>query len=341
MNKFHMSGIFNEIDSRFQMELLPWLPMKIFDFHTHIGLPSHLICPPEGQAKIVAASLATSQSVEQLEEGFRFLFHKKSISYVSFPFVFRGIDIDNTNSYVYQTEFPIVLANLSNPKSTIELIRTPKVKGLKVYHWFVNKKRYEDITISDMILPEMMDSLNQEKKVLMLHVPGNSISDKLNICQVEYLSRNFPHSSIVLTHMGRCHITEDLRVVLNRINNLENVILEASTVSSPEVFKLALDCLGPRRIVYGSDSPYSNIRGRVMEIPGPMKRAFITPNNYAWTLPDLREWYLKNNPELTFMVYHQIAAMKKAFEDLELSEQDKKDVFFCNAKRLLNRSLTS
>jgi hypothetical protein len=319
--------------------ILDWIPEELFDFHVHLGLSHHhFSLSSERKISAMAASEHYKQSLKSFKENFKKLLPGRNISYVAFPFPFKETKVEFANDYVLNTPHPLILSNLKEPRRTIHLLEDSRVRGLKVYYDLVEKKLYQDISISDFVLPEFMEILNEEKKILMLHVPRNSLNNRENLREVSTLCERYPSATIVLAHMGRCHTSEDMRDSLKRLSGIENLFLDSSTISNPEVFYESGRILGSTKILYASDAPYSNTRGRILDVPGPMGKAFITREKYPWTIPSLRDWYLENLPPLTFLIYHQLEAMREGFSRADFVEQDYQNVFSRNAKRLLGIS---
>jgi predicted TIM-barrel fold metal-dependent hydrolase len=61
-----------------------------------------------------------------------------------------------------------------------------------------------------------------------------------------------PDTTVILGHMGGYyHVDEAIRVA----ERLPNIVLETSAMPYPEKIRLAIDRIGPERVVYGSDGP--------------------------------------------------------------------------------------
>lgn len=326
----------NSFDCNYQKTLLDWIPGKIIDVHTHIGLAHHhKKLSKEREVSNMSASEAFDQSLSQLHSSFNALLPEKEITFLSFPFPFREVNIQKTNNYVLKSENPFILGDISNPQDTIELLKKKKVKGLKVYYDFVNKE-YNNINISDFLPRIFLEELDYQRKVLMLHVPKRCINDEDNIKEITEISKNFKNVKIILAHMGRCTNIKDFKEALSHIREYPNLFFDTSTISSPEIFTEGIKVFGVKRILYGSDSPYSNTKGKIMDVPGIMKAAFISEKKFPWTIPSLRSWYLENKPPLTFLIYHELEAMRTSCEKLNLKKHELEDIFYNNSKAILN-----
>jgi Tat protein secretion system quality control protein TatD with DNase activity len=329
-----MKSKFTKLDKEYQKELIDWIPEKIIDFHTHIGLSKFVGKITISRKKSTFVS-SNHQSYENLKQDMEFLLPGKEITFVSFPFPFREVDIQKSNEYtIEKAEYPFILGDIFNPESTLKLLNEKSAKGLKVYYDFV-KKDYSKIYIHDFLPDVFLKKLNSLKKVLMLHVPQESLNNEKNIEDIFEICSKYKNIKVVLAHMGRCHDKEDFSKGIEKLKNLSNLFFDTSTVTSKEVFSEALQTLGSKRILYGSDSPFCNPKGDIINVEGIMRAAFITKDVFDWTLPELREWYLKNKPNLTFLLFHQLDGMKKATEDLKLTKLEIEDIFYNNAKELL------
>lgn len=326
----------NSLDKEYRRRFVDWLPDTIFDIHTHVGLPSHHSPISSERMRSVGLSAGQDQPFDVMERDFAEFLPGKKIFYCTFPFSFREINIAEANRYVLAREYPLVLADLSDEGQAVELLEIPQVRGLKVYHDFV-RKPYSEREIVDFVRPSWMQALHREEKVLMLHVPGRSLNEERNLGQLEHLSNHYPGARIILAHMGFCHCPDDFFSIIPRVKPLKNVVLDTSAVSNPEVFRMAFEELGPKRVLYGSDSPYSSKRWRIMEVPGPMKHAFISADEEPWTLPALRKWYLDNQPPITYLLYHELRALKLASQSAGLSRSEIESVFHDNAFKLMSR----
>lgn len=325
----------NELDLEYQKKILNWIPKRIFDIHNHIGLSSHhKPLSDERKVSCMAASEAYNQSRYILEKKFKSLLPGIKVDYVVFPFPFRETHIKKANNYALSCTNPFILGDLEKPKETLDLLKKSSVRGLKIYYDSL-KRDYSKIRILDFLPEIFLDELNKSQKPIMLHVPGSSVNDNENVNELNYVLNKFPKVKIILAHMGRCSTKEELIGASIKLKNLENIFWETSTISSSEVFEEAIKIFGIEKILYGSDSPYAFTKGRIMDVPGEIKNPFITEKRFPWTKPYLRGWYLKNKPPLTFLLYHQLDAMRNAFENLEINTEDLEKVFYGNAINLL------
>ncbi len=327
--------IFRKLDRDFQAGILDWIPEKILDFHTHVGLDDYVEELTPARRKESFVSQASSLPYEDLKKDMNLLLPKKKIEYVCFPFPYTEVCIEKANEYVLQADYPFILGDIFNQKDSLKLLNEKTVRGLKVYYDFV-KKDYSKINIKDFLPEVFLQELNLLKKTLMLHVPRESLNDEENIKEIYRICKKYKDLKVVLAHMGRCHNAKDFVKGIKDLKNFDNLFVDTSVVSSKEVFFEALNILGFKKILYGSDYPFSAPRGDIFNVKGVMKNAFITEEVFDWTIPELREWYLKGSFDFTFFLYYQIMAMKIACEKVNLKKENIEDIFYNNGVGLLN-----
>ena len=241
-----------------------------------------------------------------------------------------------TNTY-FRPRTPFVLADLQDSEATCSLIGRDNVKGLKVYPDMALNKSSGEITISDFVTEDFMEALNHGGKTLMLHVSKESVNDEVSIAEIKRFSLEYPHVNIILAHMGRCNRVADTSA-FGQLAPLKNVYLETSIVTYDFVFKAGLETFGPSRILFGSDAPYCEVRGTHYELPISKRKALVTYEAYPWLWPEARNLYLEKKPPLSFLLYHEIIAIKNACTEFGATDLDKKRIFSENTNELIGCS---
>jgi hypothetical protein len=329
-----MKKVFRARFEKKRDELNAWLPKRLFDIHTHVGLPEHHEpLTPKRKARF-SVGYSYEQSHEGLQMAYANLFPGKEVESVGFPFPFRETHLREANRYALKGENPFILADLNDLEYTKRLVRDRRVKGVKSYYDQLGKLQ-EKTGCWEFTPDELMKEINAQGKVLMLHVPKESIADEENIARIEELAKRFPKMKIILAHMGRAFKGGELENVIPRIKPYKNIYLETSANSTAATMKTALKELGSKRVLFGTDAPYAFLLGSVEETPWGGRT--MTLDKHKWTSPKDRRWMKEHGigKRYTFLAYHSISAIKEAFEDLGLKRSDKENVFWRNAKRLL------
>ncbi|HUV07936.1 MAG TPA: amidohydrolase family protein, partial [Spirochaetia bacterium] len=212
--------------------------------------------------------------------------------------------------------------------------------GFKPYWALVEGKTgEEEVTIPEM-LPEACMRVAEELGLLvMIHIPGRKrLASERNIDDIRALSREYPGARIILAHLGRSYCPWSMKGGIDRLCNLPNVYWDTSVVQEATVFKIFFDQVDPAKVMYGTDLPIMQMRGRRVCI------------NDAWVdvTRDPLGWTANRSPgnpiRGTFMTYEMVRAMREGAEAAGLSVESLKPVFFENGMSLIEavkRSLAS
>jgi len=114
------------------------------------------------------------------------------------------------------------------------------------------------------------------------------------------------------------------------------MVFDFSANTNAEVFEECLRAFGPRRLVFGSDLPIARMRMRRICENGSYIN-LVPPGLYGDVSGDvhLREVSAEEGAELSFFMYEQLFAFRRAAEAVGLSASDLEDVFYNNAVRLI------
>jgi hypothetical protein len=112
---------------------------------------------------------------------------------------------------------------------------------------------------------------------------------------------------------------------------------DISANTNEDVFALLLDAVGPGRVLFGSDLPVLRMRTRRVCEDG--RYVNLVPKGLYGDVsgdPHLRELHAPACGSLTFFLYEEIAAFRRAAEAAGLSATDIRAVFHDNASALLS-----
>ena len=116
----------------------------------------------------------------------------------------------------------------------------------------------------------------------------------------------------------------------------ERVCFDISANTNAQVFEQLLRCVGPQRVLFGSDLPITRMRMRRIERDGHYVN--LVPRGLYGDVsgdPNMREVSDEEARKLTFFLYEELAAFRRAAEAEGLTRADVEDVFHNNARRLL------
>ena len=330
----------------YERELAEFLPDRFIDVHTHVWLDAHKRHRADEHARIVSwpSRVAKDCSIEDLEESYLLMFPGKSVRALIFPSVSPGDDIDRMNDYASSCSrshgHPALL--YAHPTWTgrdlDRKIRAGRFLGVKVYlHLSPAYLPRQEIRIFDFLPLHQLDVLDRGRRVVMLHIPRDGrLRDPVNLEQMLEIERSFPRVRLIIAHVGRAYCDDDVGNAFERLSGTKNMVFDFAANTNDRVFEGALRAFGPERCLFGSDMPITRMRMRRICEGG--RYINIVPRGlYGDVSADvnMREADAPEANQLTFFMYEEIKAIKRAMERIGLGRSDAEAVFHSSARRFL------
>lgn len=321
----------------YEDEILPWLPEEIIDCHAHVGMAE--FCgpiSPERKKALWAIEVATELRWESLREVLAKILPDRQISVLAFGFPYREIDIERNNRYAQEgSTNPINRAAsllITKPEWSPELIE----KGLDT--GFVGIKPYPDLapngaecSIYDFLPKEHLRVLNEAGGILVLHLPrAGRLADPNNIREILEISDQFPTVKLIIAHIGRSFCLPTAQAGLPAFADHPGIFFDTSANLNSEVFRSALETIGPDRILFGSDLPITLMRG-IREHVGD-KYFNFTNGDYSWN-KDRKPAEVESG--YTFYLYEELRAIIGAVRESGMGLPEMQKIMYSNCKRLL------
>lgn len=330
-------------------ELKAWLPERIFDAHVHLTPPDLI---GRFSAARVKEPLCTFGGFtwEELTAFYTRLFSaKRIVGLIAFPLPMRETHLDAANDYIIElmrrdSRIKGFLlphpTDVSRIRRTFERARSNGVRfhGVKPYFDLLGKSNYET-TMSEFIPEGLLEFMQAEELVMMLHTSGRGMGVRENQIYIRSVLERYPSIRIVLAHMGRyLNVEEFFRFCDSGLLEYPNLFLEMSSASRREVYERVLANRSVHdRLVFGTDLPFGMITGveAWSEKTGPV---FITRDRYPWSDECAESVFAHEKSRLTYNTYHVIKAFKDALGTVlpEAGSADvvKEKVFHRNALSL-------
>lgn len=256
-------------------------------------------------------------------------------------------DIEAMNEYVLrgcqQRSWPclMVLRPQWKPGEIQRLLSQPQVAGVKPYYALISahsdtRDAHLEASIFDFLPHATLEVLNDRQSWVTLHVPrAGRLGHPDNLAEVREIRRRYPQVTLVLAHLGRCYTESHAQEALPVLADDPGIYFDTSAVLNPAAHRLALECFGPERILYGSDNPILYMRGRRRS----QGRSYVNRTHYPFHFNQDRE-----PPEIeaqyTLYLYEDLRALKQACQDLGMTERRHIEaIFHDNAARLLAQSV--
>lgn len=325
------------LDARiWEDELNAFVPEHIFDVHTHLHDWSHYTDPAKASGPYAAtigthfpcADRAIADAVDAA------LMPGRLVDRLSFPYPYpRPMDADAANALVAKevTEGSAGLM-LVHPEMEIEAIRATLRRtgliGMKPYLVYAHGAAPPDAAITDF-LPETQIALADELGlIIMMHLSKrDAVADAGNIRDLLRLTARYPNAKWILAHCARSYSAWAIEAAAATLRDIPNIWYDTSTVCEADALDALYTGVGVERVMYGSD-----------DLIGPMRGKYIAFGR-AWSLlhPDNHGLSLGHcTPDMTFIRYEQLRAMKRGARQIGLTEAQRKALFHDTARALVD-----
>jgi glutamate-1-semialdehyde 2,1-aminomutase len=323
---------FNATDREMAKELSGFLPEKILDFHAHIYR--------SGDLKISSPSVWTGGPAEVSVDTWRqhlgkFMDDKKLTGALFFPAPAPGADLKSENSYLVSlvknegSSRGLVIVSPDYPREELaSLLDLPCVAGIKPYHYYSTEHPTLDSSVKGFLPEWQIEMAASHHSIVMMHlVKSRAIADVSNQNDIRGICKGYPNIKLILAHAARCFHYPDARNGIGRLRGLENIWFDLSGICEPEAILTILREFGPRKLLWGSDFPISQLRGKCVTLG----------DGFIWLDNGLIDWQKSRFASPVLTGIESLMALKTAAEEFGLNRDDISDIFYNNAERLLFR----
>ncbi len=336
---------FNKEDEElFLEEFEGFLPDSIFDFHVHLWKKSFIIKKiPEGRLKSnpFLDSDINEFKIEDFKKIAERLFPGKNYEALILGIPLREADFNQNNAYISQccdeNDFDGLFLSAIDQNIIPDDFFINRFIGFKPYPDLVAFEAPKDfskldinVSIFDFISKKVLEFSQEHKLIILLHIPRKKrLNDQDNIKEITQIAKIYPDIKLILAHAGRSYCYSDIKDSIKHFKDFQNIYVDTAMINSYSVNKVILEELGPKRMLYGSDLAVAILKGKNIDINN--RHYFVTNKPRVWSLSSND----MNLDSFTFFIYEIIRSIRIACKSLNLNEKDVKDIFYGNAKRLI------
>lgn len=315
--------------------LKDWLPPVIFDVHVHTTQSN-------SDSGIINDSATTPA---ETFNSFDWPLHCRMIKtifpqqkYIAAAFGFPHLtDWKKDNDYILRLArrdnriVPIFRATAVTNPCYIRNGLIHQFAGLKMYPTAGQKKT--PTKIIEAFPKSTLEIVNQLAKPIIVHLPNGLLA---NLEELITLAKDYPQAQFIIAHMGVTYCYKHgFETALWQIKNQPNLFFDTAMVSDSHVIAQAIKIIGPKRILFGSDAPFSYFRGGYVINPSGQRRLY-SQLKFNWVKDDDRQYYKDQVNDLKLIHINIILAIKQALETLapKLQIDAKNDIFYNNGQKL-------
>jgi len=322
--------MWDERDAQAAREAASRLPQRLFDAHAHLYRQADMRLPagnlygagPEVADACVWQSVLGRQVGEQRLVGAIFL-----------PVPFAPVErIAAVNMWILDAAavlpesraFALVAPGMRRGDMDPLLGRKP-FAGFKPYHTYSTGKPMFDAPPNAFIPEWVWQMADEHGLAITLHlVRTGALADPENLEYVRSHCEKYTNARLILAHAGRAFHAPNASVGASGLQGLPNLWFDTSGICEAEPLTALLDAFGPRRLMWGSDFPVSDQRGRCVTAGDGF--LWISPDHVAGASPACR---------LLPVGVESLRAHLGAAAAFGLNAEDLEDLFGNNARRLL------
>jgi glutamate-1-semialdehyde 2,1-aminomutase len=325
--RFEYTDADRELFNKF---LKDFVPPNSFDSHAHLYDLRHLIPKatdadfagkPEIDYDVMIGCMQQWMGDRVVRDGLYFPFPVKHLdSYASNEFIADALK-DRPNSRAL-----MMLRPADDPAVIEDQLLRHRFAGFKVYHVYSSRP---DTFYSEQgeFLPDWAWELaNKYSLAITMHmVLPRALSDARNATYIREHCIRYPNAKLILAHAARGFNARHTVDAIDTLRGLENVYFDTSAVCEPSAFEAIFRAFGTTRLMYGSDFPVSELRGR----------AFSIGDGFYWLYDHNATWegWLHAKPELVGI--ESILALQQACRTMHLVDRDIERLFGDNARQML------
>ncbi len=336
----------------YESQLRDFLPDKIIDAHCHIWREEirQLDRQQAGKPKRTVTwtrRVAKDNPIEDLQETYRLLFPGKEVTGLMFA---NGGEPGPNNCYVRQsseaTGFPALYWTV--PTMTADEVE----KGIRE-GGFLGVKSYlnaapdyipgNEIRIFDFFPKHQLERLNEMGAIMMLHIPRSGrLQDPVNIAQIMEIKEKYPDIALIIAHIGRAYTKQDLGNAFDTLDKAPTLLYDFSANCCEYAITEAIRHAGVKNVMFGTDMPILRMRTHRIEEDGRYVN-LVPPGLYGDVSDDsnMREVSAEEGEKITFFIYEELLAFKRAAKTLHLKAQDVEDIMYNNAAKLIAQARAS
>ncbi len=309
----------------FETKVGDFVPPDAFDAHAHWYHLSHIVDEPDADTPVghdaMQASMRQWMGDRVVTEGL----------YFGYPT--RTVDRKAENRFVAdQVRAHPGCAGLmligpdDDPAEVERTLVEDGFSGFKVYHLFADREDTFNCGQEEFLPEWAWEIANRRGLWITMHmVLPKALSDPRNLDYIRVQCRRFPGANLVLAHAARGFNASHTIDAIDGLRGIDNVHFDTSAICEPAAFEAIIRATGTTRLMYGSDFPISELRGRALSVG----------DGFLWIYDKTFDWNDWPHGRAELVGIESLIALKQACRTMGLNGRDRERIFGLNARQLL------
>jgi len=314
----------------YQRTVGDFVPPDAFDAHAHWYDLRHILTDAADLAEVEIPQVGYDAMIASMS---RWMGDRVIKQGLYFPFPIRGLASGDANQFLADelASHPecrglMIVRPQDDPDEIERVLLEHRFAGFKVYHVFSEREKsfYSE---QGEFLPEWAWELADRHGlwITMHMVLPRALSDPLNAKYIQEHCLRYPNARLVLAHAARGFNASDTVNAIDQLRGLDNVYFDSSAICEPTAFEAIIRATGTTRLMYGSDFPISEVRGK----------AFSIADGFMWVYQHNADWesWVHGGPSLIGL--ESLIALQQACRTMGLNDGDVERIFRTNARQVL------
>ena len=310
-----------------------FVPSQVFDAHTHLFHTRHFA---EGKRPVFLEE-NRGYGMADFQAAMQLWMPGREVEGLFFGYPSAGNDRVGENAWLQSqidmgtnSRALVLTAPTDDPVEVRRLMSTGVFIGIKPYRLYADVPDTKEAEIESFAPEWMWEACHDHDGIMMLHIMlADGITDPRNVEALRRLCRRYPRCKLVLAHVARSFNYRHARAGLHHLVDLDNVVVDTSAVTQAGAFRAAIEILGPRRVLWGSDYMVSELRGSCI----------TQGDGFTWIHPEITGDKLTIFGQYTTVGIESLLCLREACEDTGMTQGDLEDIFRENALRLCNGAI--
>jgi len=316
----------------FARDLQSFVPPVVFDAHAHWY---HLAHFAEGTVTPFLQNGPASAGREAYQAAMQQLTPGRTTTGLFFPYPRSQLKIEQANEFLAKellacpgSRGQMLVTPADDPEWIREQVQQHGFVGLKCYHIYAPAQPTFDARIEEFLPEEQVRIAHEEGLTITLHmVKARALAEPDNQETIRRYCTRYPQMQLILAHAARGFNPHHTIEGIDALADLPNIWFDTSVVTDAGALEIILQRHGSERLLYGSDFPVSQMRGRCVALGDTF--FWISAENTQLNVPYA-------NLELALIGHEALRTLKVACLSTKQSDKQVEDIFWRNAQRLWN-----